>query len=274
MGARAWFVSTLAALALAQPAMAGLPAQDALSGVRVEQRLGQRIPLDLEFRDEAGRPVSLGDYTGARPVILSLVYFECPNLCTYVLNGLVKSLLAQSFDVGKDVTVLSVSIDPTETPALAALKKRTYLRRYDRAGAEDGWHFLTGSQPSIRALADALGFRYAYDPETRQYAHPSAIALLTPKGAIARYFFGIEYAPLDLRLGIVEAASEHIGTPIDQVLLRCYRYDPITGRYGLAIMELLRLGAIATLLLLAAFILAMGRRERRKRSQHPSEGGE
>ncbi|MBO9539950.1 SCO family protein [bacterium] len=265
-------VPALFAILFSLPASAHRPAQEALQGVRVEQRLGQSVSPALEFRDEAGKPVRLDAYLGAKPTIVSLVYFECPNLCTHILNGLVKSLQAQSLRVGRDFTVLSVSINPDETPDLAAAKKRTYLRRYDRPGAEQGWHFLTGAQPSIRALADALGFHYAYDPETRQYAHPSAIALLTPNGAIARYFFGIEYAPRDLRLGLVEASAERIGTPIDHVLLRCYRYDPVTGRYGLVIMELLRLGAIATLVVLAAFIFAMTRRDRQKRARHATEG--
>ncbi|MNX72340.1 hypothetical protein D3C86_1036920 [compost metagenome] len=265
-------VPALLGVLFSPSASAEIPAQAALQGVRVEQRLGQAVSPALEFRDEAGNPVRLGEYLGAKPTIVSLVYFECPNLCTHILNGLVKSLQAQALRVGRDFTVLSVSIDPSETPELAAAKKRTYLRRYDRPGAEQGWHFLTGSQPSIRALADALGFHYAYDSATRQYAHPSAIALLTPNGAIARYFFGIEYAPRDLRLGLVEASAERIGTPIDHVLLRCYRYDPITGRYGLVVMELLRIGALATLLLLAAFIFAMTRRDRQKRARQATEG--
>ena len=194
---------------------------------------------------------------GKRPVVFSLVYFQCPMLCTEVLNGLASSLVVLPFDVGKQFDVVTVSFDPADTPELAAAKKANYLRRYRRPGAARGWHFLTGDENSIKALTQAVGFRYAFDPKSRQFAHPSGIMVLTPQGRIARYFYGIEYAPRDLRLGLVEASENRIGSPADQILLFCYHYDPSTGKYSVLVLRVLKLAAALTLLVLMTLFLVL-----------------
>ncbi len=233
-----------------------------LTQVGIDQKLDYQVPLDLHFRDETGKQVRLGDFFGQKPVVLSLVYYECPMLCNLVLNGMLTSFKALSFDVGKEFEVVTVSFNPREKPPLAASKKQSYLKRYGRPNGEKGWHFLTGDEDQIAKLADAVGFRYAYDPKTDQYAHASAIMVLTPKGHVARYYYGIEYAPRDLRLGLIEASANKIGSPVDQVLLYCFHYDPLTGKYGLVVRNVLRLGGITTLLVLGGFITIMLRRER------------
>ena len=248
-----------ASVAIAQPAQEK-PA--ALREVGYDQRLGEQVPLDLTFRDEAGRPVSLRSLFRGRAVVLSLVYYECPMLCTLTLNGLGSALSVLTFDVGRDFDVVTVSFEPKETAALAAAKKKAYLTRYRRPGAEEGWHFLTGDAPAIAALTSAVGFRYAWDAETRQYAHPAGLVVLTPDGRIARYMYGVEYAPRDLRLALVEASQRRIGNPVDTVLLYCYRYDPTRGRYAASVLRLVRLGGVVTVLGLAAFVLVSLRRER------------
>lgn len=233
-----------------------------LLDVGIDQKLGGRIPLDLAFRDESGSSVTLGKYFGEKPVVFALVYYECPMLCTQVLNGLVRSLKEVRFDAGKDFELVVVSINPRETPREAQSKKQVYAGLYLRPAAEQGFHFLTGDESSIAPLAKAVGFRYAYDPETEQYAHASAILLLTPQGTVSRYFYGITYPSRDLRLGLVEAAAGKIGSPVDQILLFCYHYDPATGKYGLAILNIVRVACLGTLFGLAAFITMMFRRER------------
>ena len=230
--------------------------------VGFDQRLNAQVPLDLVFRDEGGQAVRLGDYFGGKPVILSLVYYKCVTLCPMILDGLVRSLTPVSFDIGKQFAVLTVSFDPRETPAQAAAKKAEYVRRYRRPGAADGWHFLTGEATAIRRLTQAVGFRYVYDAKTEQFAHAAGILMLTPQGKVTRYFYGFDFSPRDLRLGLIEAAANRIGTPIDQVLLYCYHYDPLTGRYGLIIMNVIRLAGLATVLGLGTFIVVMLRRER------------
>jgi protein SCO1/2 len=234
-----------------------------LREVGVDQKLGAPLPLDLTFRDEAGEAVQLQHYFGEKPVILSFVYYECPMLCTQVLNGLLESLKTLSFDVGKQFQVVTVSFDPGETPTLATEKKASYLKQYERAGAEGGWHFLTGDTASIRQLTNAVGFRYQYDPATDQFAHASGIMVITPQGKIARYFYGIEYPGRDLRLALVEASENKIGSLVDQVLLYCFHYDPSVGKYGLVIMNVLRLAGIATVMALVTFMIVMFRRERK-----------
>jgi protein SCO1/2 len=236
-----------------------------LGKIGIDQRLNSRVPLDLAFVDENGRDVKLGDYLGKRPVLLALVYYECPMLCTQVLNGVTGALKVLSFDVGKEFDVVAVSINPREGPGLAAAKKQAYVDRYGRPETADGWHFLTGREENIRALANAVGFRYAYDEEIKQYAHGAGVELLTPKGVIARYFYGIEYSPRDIRLGIVEASEERIGSPIDSVLLFCYHYDPATGKYGAAVLAMVRIGAVATMIAFAVFLFVSLRRERAER---------
>ncbi|HEY0872789.1 MAG TPA: SCO family protein [Vicinamibacterales bacterium] len=233
-----------------------------LGRIGIDQRLNEQVPLDLEFVDETGQPVKLGQYFGKRPVLLAMVYFECPMLCTQVLNGVTGALKTLNFDVGQEFDVVAVSINPREGPGLAASKKQAYVERYGRPHTADGWHFLTGREENIRALANAVGFRYEYDEETKQYAHGAGVELLTPKGVIARYFYGIEYAPRDIRLGIIEASEEKIGSPIDSVLLLCYHYDPATGTYGAAVMTMVRIGAVLTMLGFAVFLFVVLRRER------------
>jgi protein SCO1/2 len=219
-----------------------------LQNVGIEQHLDEQIPADLSFRDETGKPVHLGDYFGKKPMILNLVYYNCPMLCGEVLSGLEGALRVLKFDVGKEFDVLTISFDPRETPDMATKKKAEFLKRYGRAGAAEGWHFLTGPQESIDALTKAAGFQYQYDPKTGQFAHATAIMILTPEGKIAQYYYGVDYAPKDLRLGLIQASQNKIGTLADQVLLYCYHYDPTTGKYGAIISRVLKLAGIVTLL--------------------------
>jgi len=237
-----------------------------LRDIGIDQRLNEQVPLDLVFRDETGKLVRLGDYFGEKPVILSLVYYECPMLCTLVLNGLLKSLRALSFDVGKEFNVVTVSFHPGEIPTLAAAKKAEYIQHYSRAGAAEGWHFLTGEAGSIKRLAQAVGFRYIYDAKQNQFAHASGIMVLTPQGRLSHYFYGIEYSPRDLRLSLVEASANKIGSPVDQLLLYCYHYDPTTGKYGVIIMNVIRLAGLGTVLALGAFMVVMFRRDRKRKA--------
>lgn len=235
-----------------------------LTDVGIDQKLNEQIPLDLNFRDETGKTVRLREYFGEKPVILVLAYYECPMLCTQVLNGLTRSLQGMSLEMGKQFNVVTVSINPRETPELAFAKKRIYAGIYGRPLAEQGWHFLTGDQPSIQELARAVGFRYAFDPESGQYAHASGIMVLTPEGRLSRYFYGIQYPSRDLRLSLVEASEGKIGSPVDQLLLFCYHYDPATGKYGLVILNIVRAAGLATVLAIGGFIWVLLRRERRK----------
>lgn len=256
------FLVVAAGLGLAQQ---GLPSQ--LRNVGIDQRLNEQVPLDLTFYDETGKQVRLSDYFGRKPVVLSLVYYDCPMLCTMILNGMLRSMRAIKLNVNEHFEVVTVSFDPREKPDLAAAKKAEYVKKYRRRGAAEGWHFLTGKEPSIRRLAQAVGFRYAYDPKTGQYAHASGIMILTPGGKLARYLYGIEYDARDLRLALVEASAGKIGTPVDQVLLYCFHYDPATGKYSLLIMKVIRVAGTATVLALAMFMFVMLRRDRRKRSK-------
>jgi protein SCO1/2 len=228
-----------------------------LENVGIEQRLDSQVPPDLAFRDETGKSVQLGDYFGRKPLVLNLVYYRCPMLCGEVLAGLTGSMRMVSFDLGHEYDVITVSFDPNETPQTAASKKEEYLRRYGRAGAADGWHFLTGSADSINALTRAVGFQYQYDPKINQYAHATAIMVLTPQGRISRYFYGVDFPPKDLRLGLVEASHGKIGGPVDQVLLYCYHYDPATGKYGAIIANILQLAAGLTILILGLLLFIL-----------------
>jgi protein SCO1/2 len=225
-----------------------------LKNVGIEQRLNEQIPLGLGFRDERGQTVSLRDYFGQKPVILNLVYYQCPMLCSEVLSGLVSSLKILKFDVGNQYNVLTVSFNPRETPDLASAAKAQYLKRYGRPGAAAGWHFLTGPEESIAALAQAVGFEYQYDAQSGQYAHATAIMILTPEGRVAQYYYGVEFAPKDLRLGLIQAASGKIGNLVDEVLLYCYHYDPATGKYGAVITRILKLSGVTTIVLLGAMV--------------------
>jgi protein SCO1/2 len=247
---------------LAGPANADTAVPEGLREVGVDQHLDRPVPADLAFRDESGRAVSLGDYFGSRPIVLSLAYYHCPMLCPLVLNGLAASLRALSLEPGRDFDVVTVSIDPKETAEQAAARKSAVLDRYGRRGDPAAWHFLTGSAEAVRRLADTVGFRYRYDAERDQYAHAAAVVVLTPEGRIARYFYGVEYVPRDLRLGLVEASSGTIGTLADQLLLFCYEYDPAMGRYSAAVMTSVRIGGIVTVLALAGFVALQLRRDR------------
>ena len=245
----------------------GLPKQqhqdnalpEAVRNVGLDQRLNEQVPLDLQFRDETGRVVQLREYFGEKPAVLALVYYDCPMLCNQVLNGLVGSLKGMSLNVGKEFQVITVSFDPRETPQLAASKKESYIKRYGRAGAADGWHFLTGDEDSIKRLTEAVGFRYAWDTRTNQFAHASGIMVVTPEGRLAKYFYGIEYAPRDVRLGLVEASQNKIGTVADRILMFCYHYDPATGKYGAVVMNFLKLFSVIFLIALAALYWVMRR---------------
>lgn len=237
---------------------------EVLQAVRIDQRLGAMVPLDLAFRDEAGQAIRLSECVSGKPTVLSLVYYECPNLCTEVLNGMVKGFEGLPFQVGREFNVVSVSINPEDTPVLAAKKRSTYLKRYGNA-PQSGWRFLTGEEDAIRRLANAVGFHYAYDSELKQYAHPGAIVVLTPQGRIARYLFGIDYDPRDLRLGLQEASANRIGSPVDRFLMRCYTFDPKTGRYSLALLNLLRVAGLGTLLMLGLLIHRLLRSERKRK---------
>ena len=230
-----------------------------LKNVGIEQHLDEQIPPNLTFRDEAGKAVELRDYFGKKPMVLNLVYYQCPMLCGEVLSGLVSALRVLKFDVGREFDVLTISFDPKETPEMATAKKAEFLKRYGRAGAEGGWHFLTGPQSSIDALTKAAGFQYQYDPKTEQYGHATAIMVLTPEGKIAQYYYGVEFAPKDLRLGLVQASQGKIGTVVDEVLLYCYHYNPDTGKYGAIISRILKLAAGATMLFLGTFLVVMFR---------------
>jgi protein SCO1 len=232
-----------------------------LKQVSIDQKLNQTIPLNLTFRDENGAPVQLAQFFGKKPVILTLVYYNCPNLCTQVLNGVESGLKELPMDIGKEFDVVTISIDPTESHVLAKVKQEMYVGMYGRSGAARGWHFLTGDGPEIKQLADAVGFRYAYDPDSKQFAHYSGIMLLSPEGKISRYFYGIQYPSRELRLGLVEASEGKIGTPADQILLFCYHYDPATGKYGLLISHVIQAGGALTVLILGVAILILFRGE-------------
>ena len=236
-----------------------LPA--ALQGVGITQKLDQQVPLNLQFRDEAGRSVPLASFFHGKPVLLALVYYRCPMLCTQILNGVASSLKAVSFDPGQDFEVVSVSFDPKDTSELAAAKKQSYLRRYGRPNTANGWHFLTGDPANIKALTEAVGFRYRYDPATDQFAHASGIMLLTPQGRLSRYFYGVEFAPRDVRLGLVEASANKIGNPVDEALLFCFHYDPATGKYGAVVINLLRAVGAGFALVGGLFLVVVWRRE-------------
>jgi protein SCO1 len=259
---------TLAAAALLPALLSATapgPAADArpqaLRDVGFDQRLGETLPLDAALRDESGRAVRLGDYFGRRPVVLSLAYYGCPMLCTLSLNGLASALKTLSFDAGREFEVVTVSFEPKETAEQAAAAKKTYLERYGRPTAGSGWHFLTGDAAAVAAVTRAVGFRFAWDDETRQYAHPTGIVVATAEGRIARYLYGVEYAPKDLRLALVEASSGRVGSPVDQLLLYCYQYDPVRGRYGAAILRTVRAFGILTVVALVALIAVLRHRE-------------
>jgi protein SCO1/2 len=230
-----------------------------LENVGIEQRLDAQVPPDLTFRDDAGKAVKLGDYFGHKPMILNLVYYNCTMLCGEALAGLASAMRLVKFDVGNEFDVITVSFDPRETPEMAAAKKKDFVARYGRSNAASGWHFLTGQAESINALTKAVGFQYQYDAQANQYAHATAIMVLTPRGRISRYFYGVDFPPKDLRMGLVEASQGKIGNAVDAVLLYCYHYNPETGKYGAVVGNILRLAAAATILMLGTFLFILWR---------------
>jgi protein SCO1/2 len=249
-----------------EPGMASSTVPRPLREIGFDQNLDRLVPLDVPFRDETGRTVRLGDYFGRRPVVLVFAYYNCPMLCTQVINGLSTALNILSLAPAKDFEIVTVSFNPRDTPAAAMAKKASYLERYRRDGAAQGWHFLTGDQPSIDRLTKAAGFRYVWDEQTKQFAHPTGVIVLTPEGRLSRYLFGIEYGPRDLRYALVDASAGKVGNAIDTLLLYCYHYDPMTGRYGFVVMRAIRIAGAATVLALASFIFVMVRKEKRAAS--------
>jgi protein SCO1/2 len=254
-------------LSLAMPLRAQQTAQDVIRAVKFDQRLNEQIPLEAEFRDEEGAAVPLRAFFRGKPVVLALVYYDCPMLCTVTLNSMLKSMRAIRLNAGEEYDVLTVSFDAREGADLAQKKKEIYLKQYGRAGAAQGWRFLTGDAASIQRLTAAVGFQFVYDEKTRQFAHASGLVVLTPEGKVSRYLYGLEYSARDLRLALVEASQNKIGTLVDQVLLYCYHYDPAAGKYSATIMNIVRLAGSTTVLLIAALVLTLLRRE--KRVPHP-----
>lgn len=249
-----WIFSLL----LIVPAFAQQQPPAILKNVGIDQKMNAQVPVDVPFLDESGNTVALKDYLG-KPVILALVYYQCPSLCNLVLNGIVHSAKELEMTAGKEFDVVAVSFDPRETPEMARLKKRSYVTEYGRPGAENGWHFLTGPEASSRMLADAVGFHYSYDSLSNQYIHASAIMILTPQGRVSRYFYGVDYPSRDVRLGLTEASDGRISSAVAQLLLYCYHYDPARGKYGLVVMNLLRAGGVVTILCLAALLIVLSR---------------
>ena len=248
--------------------------------VGIDQKLGDSIPLDLPFRDASGKTVKLGDYFHDKPVVLSLVYYDCPMLCKMTLNGMVECFLSTKYVVGKDFDVVTVSFNPAETPDIAAEAKKTYLTRYGHKGTEDGWHFLTGEESSIKKLTEAVGFHYIYDAKLKQYAHATGLMVLTPQGTLSRYFYGVEYAPRDMQFALIDASHHEVGSAVDKLLLLCYCYDPTTGKYGFIISNVLRVTGILTLLVLGGGIFLLLRKERKDKklasleTVAPAHGGD
>ena len=248
----------------------GLPEQ--LQKVGIEQRLGEQLPLEAKFKNEDGREIALGDlFKSGRPVVLALVYYECPMLCNQVLNGLSGSMKGISLDPGKDYDIVAISFDARENdkPGLAANKRASYIDRFGRKGTENGWHFLTGDQASIDAVTKAVGFKYEWDDKSNQFAHASGIMITTPEGKLSHYFYGIDYAPKDVKFGLIEAADKKIGGVSDQLLLYCYHYDPATGKYGFAILNVMRLVSIAMLIGMAATGFVFWRRNKKPVNSGP-----
>jgi protein SCO1/2 len=239
----------------------GLP--PVLKKVGIDQKLNEQLPLDAVFKDELGNEVRLGQFFKGKPVVIALVYYTCPMLCNQVMNGMLGSFRQTSLNIGEDFEVVTVSFDTKDTPAIASAKKTTYIAGYNRPSGNAGWHFLTGDDANIKRLADAVGFRYTWDEQTKQYAHASGIMIATAEGKLARYFYGIEYPPRDLRLALVEASENKIGTPVDALMLYCYHYDPATGKYGVVIMNVIRIAGVVTIILIVGLLLILRKRSAR-----------
>jgi protein SCO1/2 len=242
-----------------------------LKQVRFDQLLDSQVPLDTTFRDETGKTVRLGSYFGQRPVVMVMIFFNCTMLCSEVLNGLVVGAKQLSYNAGKEYDVVIISINPKEGPALAAAKKKNYLADLGRPGQEQGWHFLTGTKDSIDKVADAIGYHYTYDPSTDQYAHPGGAVVLTPLGKVARYFYGVDFPPRDLKFGIIEASQSKIGSPIDAIFLTCFHYNPKTGKYSLQIYRVVQWVSFLTTMLIGLFLVAMVQKDRKKEKKRRAE---
>ncbi len=240
-----------------------------LLNIRFDQKLGSQVSLDLHFRDENGKVVALGDYFGKKPVVLVLGYYGCPMLCTLTYNGMVEGMNDMKWSIGDQFNVVNVSINPKETPELAAAKRKNYLKQYGRPEAADGWHFLTGDDPQIRQLADEVGFRYAYDSSVQQYAHPSGLVILTPDGKVSKYFFGMKFLPPELYAALQDASRHNVGSPIERLVMLCFHYSPIKGKYGPLIMAIIHILGAATLAGMAWMFGAMIRRERKRSRMAP-----
>jgi len=244
-----------------------------LKDIGIDQKLGAQVPPDLTFTDETGKSVHLGDFLGKRPVVLSLVYYQCPMLCTMTLNDLTHTMGAMPLNPGDDYEIVTVSFDPREGPDLAAAKKKHYVHSFKKPKANEAWHFLTGDEANIKKLTDAVGFRYAWDAKFNQYAHAAGIMILTPSGKISRYFYGVDYNSKDLRLALDEASQGTIMKPVERILLYCYHYDPSTGRYSLAILNLLKVFAAITAIALGGYMFVSFRREWRASHNRTVDAG-
>lgn len=236
---------------------------DIIKKVHFDQKLNAQVPLDAHFRDEKGKTVDLKTLGQGKPIVLAIVFFECRTLCSEILNETVRSLKDVPFSPGKEFQVVILSMNPRETPALASSKKRDYLKLYGKPGTEQGWHFLTGEKPQIDRVADAIGYGYAYDPKSDQYAHPNGIVMLTPHGKVTRYYYGLTYPPRDLKFGLMDASHDRIGSPVEQLLLTCFHYDPTTGRYDASVMGVVRIAGVLTVLALVAMVFVLSRTDRK-----------
>ena len=250
-----------------------LKQKEILAELDFQQRIGNSVPMDVSFVRDNGEETTLAKLASDKPILLNLVYYECPMLCTLVLNGVLKALRVMDLKVYEDFDVVTISIDPRENPTLAREKKGYYLKKYGREKAAQGWHFLTGTKESIDAVADAVGFSYMWDEERKQYAHAAGTIFLTPKGVVSRYLFGIEFVPRDMRLALIEASNNKLGSPVDRLLLYCFQYNPEEGKYGLLIMNVLRLAGLLTVFLLIGYLLVMLRNERKRRKAALRDGG-
>ncbi len=252
----------------AEPGRVASETPTELTGVSFAQRLDERLPLDAVLTDDEGRRVELGEYFGRRPVILAFVYYECPMLCSQVMHGISSALKTLPFTPGRDFDVVLVSFDPRETAAVASARKRSHLAHWSAEETAAGWHLLTGDEATIQRVTSAAGFTYRWDERIGQFAHVSGLLVVTPDGRLSRYFYGVQFSPRELRMALVESGEGRIGSAIDELLLYCFHYDPAEGRYGMVVMNLLRLGGAITVLLLGGFIVLMRRRESRAVERH------
>lgn len=247
------------------------PASEILKQVKFEQKLNNQVPLDLVFRDESGRRAPLSAFMNGKPTIISMIYYRCSQLCFLDSDELARSMKNLKFTAGKEFQVITVSVEPKDTPEMADTLKKEYVKKYGRPEAADGWHFLVGEKKSIDRLADAIGYHYAYDPKQNDYAHPDGITILTPEGRVSHYFFLLDYPPRDLKFALMQASAERIGSPLEYVALACYHYNPVTGRYSITVMNIVRATAILTVLMLAGLIVYLVRIEKQKPTQTSPE---